>query len=65
MAARGAEMLPDWIMEIANELELIVMLHIPRKQRLADSLNQKQVVFIMKDMVIQYLQMMEMLILQS
>jgi len=38
------EMLPDWIMEIANDLELIVMLHIPRKQRLADPLNQKQVV---------------------
>jgi Amidohydrolase len=38
------EMLPAWIMEIANELGLIIMLHIPRKERLADPLNQKQVV---------------------
>lgn len=38
------EMLPAWIMEIVNELGLIVMLHIPRKQRLADPVNQKQVV---------------------
>jgi len=38
------EMLPDWMMEIANELELIIMLHIPRKQRLADPLNQEQLV---------------------
>jgi len=38
------EMLPDWIMEIVNDLALIVMLHIPRKQRLADPLNQQQVV---------------------
>ena len=38
------EMLPAWIMEIVNELGLIVMLHVPRKQRLADPLNQRQVV---------------------
>ena len=38
------EMLPDWIMDIANELGLIVMLHVPRKQRLADPLNRVQVV---------------------
>jgi len=39
-----ADMLPAWIMEVADELGLIVMLHIPRKQRLADPLNQRQVV---------------------
>jgi hypothetical protein len=38
------EMLPAWIMEIVNELGLIVMLHIPRKGRLADPVNQRQVV---------------------
>jgi len=38
------EMLPPWIMEIVNDLGLLVMLHIPRKARLADPLNQKQVV---------------------
>ncbi|MEW6235031.1 MAG: amidohydrolase family protein [Candidatus Omnitrophota bacterium] len=38
------EMLPDWAMEIADELGLIVMLHIPRKARLADPLNQRQVI---------------------
>ncbi len=38
------EMLPDWIMEIANDIGLIVMLHIPRKERLADPLNQRQLV---------------------
>lgn len=43
------EMLPPWIMEIVNELGLLVMLHIPRKQRLADPLNQKQVVQLCKD----------------
>jgi hypothetical protein len=37
------EMLPPWIMDIVNDLGLIVMLHIPRKARLADPLNQKQV----------------------
>lgn len=40
------EMLPEWIMEIVDELGLIVMLHIPRAQRLADPLNQEQVVML-------------------
>jgi hypothetical protein len=38
------EMLPDWAMEIVNEYGLLVMLHIPRKGRLADPLNQKQLI---------------------
>jgi len=38
------EMLPDGIMRVADELGLIVMLHIPRKGRLADPLNQRQIV---------------------
>ncbi|NLF39175.1 amidohydrolase family protein [bacterium] len=38
------DMLPPWVMEIANDMGLIVMLHIPRKQRLADPLNQRQIV---------------------
>lgn len=38
------EMLPAWAMEIVNELGLIVMLHIPRRARLADPLNQQQIV---------------------
>jgi hypothetical protein len=38
------EMLPDGIMRVADELGLIVMLHIPRKGRLADPLNQQQIV---------------------
>lgn len=38
-----AEMLPDPIMRIADELGLIVMLHIPRTGRLADPLNREQV----------------------
>jgi len=38
------EMLPTDIMRIADELGLIVMLHIPRKDRLADPLNQRQLV---------------------
>lgn len=38
------EMLPPWIMEMVNDLGLIVMLHIPRKMRLADPLNQDQVI---------------------
>ncbi len=37
------EMLPDWVMRIANERRLLIMLHIPRKARLADPLNQKQI----------------------
>lgn len=38
------EMLPDWVMGPVNERGLIVMLHIPRKARLADPLNQRQIV---------------------
>ncbi len=38
------EMLPDWAMEVIDRLGLVVMLHIPRKARLADPLNQKQLV---------------------
>jgi len=38
------EMLPERAMEVVNELGLIVMLHIPRKGRLADELNQRQLV---------------------
>lgn len=38
------EMLPAPVMEMANELRLIVMLHIPRKERLADPCNQRQIV---------------------
>lgn len=38
------DMLPPWAMEIIDELGLIVMLHIPRKLRLADPLNQEQLV---------------------
>lgn len=41
-AVEIGEMLPAWAMEIVNELGLIVMLHIPRKGRLADALNQRQ-----------------------
>jgi predicted TIM-barrel fold metal-dependent hydrolase len=36
------EMLPEPLMQIADDLGLIVMLHIPRKERLADPLNQEQ-----------------------
>jgi hypothetical protein len=35
------EMLPAWAMEIIDQLGLIVMLHIPRRARLADPLNQQ------------------------
>jgi len=38
------EMLPEGIMGIADELGLMVMLHIPRKQRLADPVNQRQLI---------------------
>ncbi|MCL4694066.1 MAG: amidohydrolase family protein [Candidatus Hydrogenedentes bacterium] len=38
------EMLPGWAMEIADAMGLIIMLHIPRKARLADPLNQRQIV---------------------
>lgn len=37
------EMLPPWAMELVNRYGGIVMLHIPRKGRLADPLNQRQV----------------------
>ncbi|TSA29044.1 MAG: hypothetical protein D4R65_15960 [Verrucomicrobiaceae bacterium] len=37
------EMLPEWAMEIAHELRLIVMLHIPRSKRLEDPLNRRQI----------------------
>ena len=36
------EMLPDWAMAIAHERRLLVMLHIPRRQRLEDPLNRRQ-----------------------
>ena len=42
------EMLPAWAMEIVDHLGLIVMLHIPRKARLADPLNQQQIVSLCK-----------------
>jgi hypothetical protein len=38
------EMLPGPIMRIADDLGLIVMLHIPRRDRLADRVNQRQIV---------------------
>jgi len=38
------DMLPAWAMEIANDLSLIVMLHIPRRGRLADPINQREIV---------------------
>ncbi|MBT3193466.1 MAG: amidohydrolase family protein [Verrucomicrobia bacterium] len=38
------DMLPAAQMEVANELGLIIMLHIPRPGRLADPLNQTQMV---------------------
>lgn len=39
-----AEMLPDGILRVADELGLVIMLHIPRKGRLADPLNQEQII---------------------
>jgi hypothetical protein len=39
-----ADMLPDWALEVIDSLGLIVMLHIPRPGRLADPLNQQQIV---------------------
>jgi len=38
------KMLPAWVMEIVNDLGMMVMLHIPRKGRLADPLNQQQLI---------------------
>lgn len=37
-----ARMLPPWIMDLARDLRLIVMLHLPRRGRLADPVNQRQ-----------------------
>ncbi len=37
------EMLPEGIMAVADELRLIVMLHIPRRGRLEDALNREQI----------------------
>jgi len=42
------DMLPRRLMKIAEEFGLIVMLHIPRKGRLADPLNQKQLIALAK-----------------
>ncbi len=39
-----SDMLPPGIMEVIDKLGLIVMLHIPRGLRLADPINQKQIV---------------------
>ncbi len=38
------DMLPGRLMEIADKFGLIVMLHIPRRARLADPLNQRQII---------------------
>lgn len=38
------DMVPPWIMEAVNGLGLMIMLHIPRKARLADPLNQRQLI---------------------
>lgn len=38
------DMLPDWALEIVDDLNLVVMLHIPRNARLADPINQQQLV---------------------
>ncbi len=38
------DMLPARLMEIADKFGLIVMLHIPRRLRLADPLNQEQII---------------------
>ena len=37
------DMLPGRLMEIAEKFSLIIMLHIPRKERLADPVNQRQI----------------------
>lgn len=36
------EMLPPWMMEIADRLGLLITLHLPRAERFADPLNQEQ-----------------------
>jgi predicted TIM-barrel fold metal-dependent hydrolase len=38
------EMLPGALMEVADDRGLVIMLHIPRRQRLADPINQQQIV---------------------
>jgi hypothetical protein len=38
------DMLPEGIMEVVDRLGLMVMLHIPRRERLADPVNQRQIV---------------------
>jgi uncharacterized protein len=38
------DMLPDWAMQVVEELGMLVMLHIPRPGRLADPVNQQQLV---------------------
>lgn len=38
------DMLPEAVMEVVNELGAIVMLHLPRPGRLADPVNQRQIV---------------------
>lgn len=43
------DMLPNRIMEVINSLGLIVMLHIPRKERLADPVNQEQIALLSKN----------------
>lgn len=43
------EMLPASLMRVADEMGLIVMLHIPRKGRLADALNQRQIIELCRD----------------
>lgn len=42
------DMLPPGIMKVIDKLGLIIMLHIPRNGRLADPVNQKQIVEIAK-----------------
>ena len=42
------DMLPHQLMEVADKFSLIVMLHIPRKARLADPLNQRQIIALSK-----------------
>jgi hypothetical protein len=37
------DMLPGKLMEVVDRLGLIVMLHVPRRERLADPLNQRQI----------------------
>ena len=43
------DMLPRRLMEIANKFSLIITLHIPRKGRLADPVNKRQIVELAKN----------------